>query len=716
MIENCLSDLDNPCAISYDESYKKLKYIFDNARVGIAICNADDNTLETVNPAFAAIHGYEPHELIGVKPEDVFAPECILRLSENQKRPSYALNDMAFETVHIKKDGSPVHVSVYITVIKDENGTVQQRISNVQDISDRKRKEERFTETKIHLSSLISTIPDLIWMKDPSGLYLFCNTVYEEFMGVSEKEIIGKTDYDFYAADAADLCKQSDNEAIRAGTISLSEETLIDQKNNTNLIMEIRKAPVYRPDGSVMGILGIARDITERRLVEQQIEFMAHHDALTGLPNRILSKDRMERSISYAKQHNTKSALLFIDLDGFKTINDSLGHSIGDAMLKAVSGRLKECLRECDTLSRQGGDEFLLILQDINNKEEIVAIADKLLTVFELPFSITNHLLCVSASIGIALYPEHGESFESLLQNADAAMYKAKESGKNTYRFFTPQMSLNILGQFKIQTDLKHALRNREFILHYQPQIDVVANRLIGVEALIRWNHPKQGQIPPMDFIPIAEESGLIVPIGEWVIQEACSQAAAWHRQGIEITVAVNISAVQFKRGDLESVVKHALEHSRLDPKYLELELTESIMMHNVENTLQTVHSLKALGIQLSIDDFGTGYSSLAYLKRFAVNKLKIDQSFVRDILHDQEDAVIVQAIIQMAKSLNLKTIAEGVENEAVLSIISDYGCDEVQGYHFAKPMDGRALEKYHTSFHHKITLGEDSNVSHKIH
>jgi diguanylate cyclase (GGDEF)-like protein/PAS domain S-box-containing protein len=697
--------------MSVMESYaEKLKYIFDNAKVGIAICNAEDNRLEIVNPAFAAIHGYEPHELIGMSPGEVFAPECMLRLSEHESAPSCAINDVAFETTHTRKDGSPVHVSVHITVIKDENGIVKQRIANIQDITEKIKEEaqlrisqEQLSETQIRLSALISTIPDLIWMKDEEGVYLSCNIAYQEFIGLKESELIGKTDYDFYNRESADVCRQSDIEAINAGGISISEEAVTYQKNNSIGVMEIRKAPIFNPDGKLMGVLGIARDITERKLVEQQIEFMAHHDALTELPNRILAKDRMKQSIAYAKRHKTKAALIFIDLDGFKTINDSLGHSVGDVMLKGVTSRLKECLRESDTLSRQGGDEFLIILQDINDLADVAALADKLIQAFEQPFSINNQHLCASASIGIALYPGHGDSFESLLQNADAAMYKAKESGKNTYRFFTAQMNHNILGQFQIQSDLRHGIKNSEFILHYQPQIDLANNAIIGVEALIRWKHPYMGMIPPMNFIHIAEESGLIVPIGQWVIEEACRQAAAWHGQGIQISVAVNISAVQFKRGNLEAVVKNALEHSGLNPKYLELELTESIMMYNVESTLQTVQALKALGVGLSIDDFGTGYSSLAYLKRFAVDKVKIDQSFIRDILTDKEDAVIVQTIIQMAKNLNLKSIAEGVENESVLSIINGYGCDEVQGYHFAKPMEALDFEQYYEDFNRKL-------------
>jgi predicted signal transduction protein with EAL and GGDEF domain len=371
-------------------------------------------------------------------------------------------------------------------------------------------------------------------------------------------------------------------------------------------------------------------------------------------------------------------------------------------MLQSVATRLKACLRESDTISRQGGDEFLLILSGVQEADIIASIAKKVLTELEKSFEIDSNTLSLSGSIGIALYPDHGETFETLLQSADTAMYKAKETGKNRYHFYTQQMSHNLIGQFKIQSDLKSALANNEFILYYQPQIDLATNSIIGVEALIRWNHPQLGMMPQMNFIPIAESSGLIVSIGQWVIEEACRQVALWQEMGIELCIAVNISAMQFKRGNLEEIVINALSTSKINPKYLELELTESIIMHDADNTLQSVRNLKELGVQLSIDDFGTGYSSLSYLKRFAVDKLKIDQSFVRDILQDKDDAAIVKTIIQMAKNLNLITIAEGVENQEVLSNIQKFGCDEVQGYHFAKPMSAYDFELYHTNFYGK--------------
>lgn len=472
----------------------------------------------------------------------------------------------------------------------------------------------------------------------------------------------------------------------------------VGQVNKKGERREHEVSVVLIPNTNPIQTLVVTKDITEQKNIEKRIEFMAHHDILTGLPNRLLLKDRTNQIIANAKRFNKKVALLFIDLDGFKTINDSLGHSVGDIVLKMVSQRLQSCVRACDTLSRQGGDEFILILPDINELYEVSAIANKLLKQFNKVFDVKNQHLSTTSSIGIAVYPDHGTTFEQLLQNADAAMYKAKENGKNTYCFFTQQMKHNQIGIFKMQNDLKEAIEKKEFILHYQPQIDLAKNKIIGAEALIRWEHPLLGMVPPMNFIAIAESCGLIVQIGEWVIQEACKQAAIWNKQGKDIVIAVNVSAIQFKRGNLIDVVKNALKVSGLDPKYLELELTESILISDTENVLRTVKAIKELGVLLSIDDFGTGYSSLSYLKRFSVDKLKIDQSFVRDIVQDKDDATIVKTIIQMAKSFNLKSIAEGVENEAVLNILYEFGCDEVQGYHFSKPMIVEEFENYHSS------------------
>jgi len=439
------------------------------------------------------------------------------------------------------------------------------------------------------------------------------------------------------------------------------------------------------------GLLAVIFDnVTERKHAEQTVEHQAFHDSLTGLPNRLLAEDRMTRAAAHAQRDRTMAALLFLDLDSFKGINDSLGHACGDDLIRAVAGRLLNCVRDTDTISRHGGDEFLIVLTGPRTSDAISTTARKILAAIALPFEIQGEPLLTTASIGIAVYPDDGTDFATLLKKADTAMYHAKEEGRNTYRFFDQRMNIGVAEQLRLRNGLRQALDNGEFELHFQPQIDLATDRVIGAEALIRWNHPDLGRVPPDRFIPVAEESGLIVPIGNWVLREACRRAAAWQSEGLEgVTVAVNLSALQFKRGNLKQTIVQSLTEFGLDPACLELELTESILIKNVEDVLATVSQLKALGLKLAIDDFGTGYSSLSYLKRFKVDKLKIDKSFVRDLATDPDDAAIIRTIIQMARSLNLRTIAEGVEDQEMLDLLRDFACDEIQGYLIARPMPG---------------------------
>jgi diguanylate cyclase (GGDEF)-like protein/PAS domain S-box-containing protein len=465
-------------------------------------------------------------------------------------------------------------------------------------------------------------------------------------------------------------------------------ERVIRCKDGSLKTWHFSAAPVGRlPDGRRF-VVSMAQDVSEQKAAQKQIEFLAFHDPLTALPNRLLAKEYLQQAILAAQRANLMVGLMFIDVDNFKTINDSLGHLVGDGLLKSVAVRLRECLRESDTLSRQGGDEFLIVLNDVRDTESIIVIAEKILLRFAEPFDIEQHELAISLSIGVAVYPDDGDDFDSLLKKSDTAMYQAKESGRNTYRFHTEQMNVDAIEHLRMRNGLRRALEQNEFVLHYQPQINMQNGAVVGAEALLRWNHPELGMVPPGRFISIAEDSGLIVPIGEWVLREACRQAVAWQQAGMhELSMAVNLSAVQFKRSDMEKFVIQALEESGMNPALLELELTESILIRDTEKVLATVRALKALGVKFSIDDFGTGYSSLSYLKQFNVDKLKIDQSFVRDMADDPNDAAIVNAIIQMAKSLNLITIAEGVENERQLALLRLQRCDEVQGYYFARPM-----------------------------
>ena len=441
-------------------------------------------------------------------------------------------------------------------------------------------------------------------------------------------------------------------------------------------------------------LLVVARDISERKQAQARVEFLAHHDPLTELPNRVLLRDRVDQAITLAEREKRRVALMFLDLDHFKTVNDSLGHVAGDRLLKDIAQRLRHCMRESDTIARLGGDEFIVVLGSIRDADGVVEVAEKILTAVAQPVMLGEREVASSLSIGIALYPDDGDDFDTLLKKADAAMYHAKQGGRSAYRFFAARMNVDALAHLTVRSGLHRALERGEFQLYYQPQVGLECGRVIGAEALIRWNHPERGLVSPAEFIPVAEECGLIVPMGDWVLREACRQAALWQAQGHHLTVAVNLSALQFRRGDLEQAVKGALAESGLDPARLELELTESIMIQDHQTVLEVARRLGALGVQLSIDDFGTGYSSLAYLKRFAVDKLKVDQSFVKDIQTDSENAAITRAIIQMAHSLNLTVIAEGVEEEEAAAFLRQHGCDQAQGYLYGRPMTAQRFEK----------------------
>ena len=432
---------------------------------------------------------------------------------------------------------------------------------------------------------------------------------------------------------------------------------------------------------------GLQAEVAERRLADQRVVHMAHHDALTGLPNRTLFADRVGQAIARAHRRAGKLAVLFLDLDRFKNVNDSLGHATGDLLLTAVAQRLTACLREEDTAARLGGDEFIISLPDVADAGEAARVAGRILIELAKPFAIAQHQLHADGSIGIAMYPSDGDSAETLMRNADTAMYHAKESGRANYQFFSAQMTERVSRRLSTETDLRRALEHGEFTLHYQPLIDLSASRISGAEALLRWPQVSQRIMSPTEFIPIAEDTGLIIPLGEWVLFEACSQAQAWQTRHPGLRIAINLSARQFRQKDLIGTIERVLGETGLAPSLLELELTESMLMHHAEETVTILTRLDEMGVHLAIDDFGTGYSSLSYLKRFPIHSLKIDRSFVRDISSDPDDAAIVTAIVAMARSLNLSVTAEGVETEEQAAFLRSLACHQAQGYHFGRPM-----------------------------
>jgi len=455
------------------------------------------------------------------------------------------------------------------------------------------------------------------------------------------------------------------------------------------------RAQVHRgADGRAQRVIGVAMDITDRKLAEQRIAHMAHHDALTGLPNRVLLRDRIQQAIAHAHRSGSQLAVLFIDLDRFKTINDSLGHQLGDRLLQSVASRILVCVREGDTVARVGGDEFVIVIPGLQSSSDASTVAAKILDVLASAFHLHGNDLHVAASIGISLYPADGADAETLMRNADTAMYHAKDSGRGNFQFFTQHMNVAAQQRLTLETALRRAIENREFELHYQPLFDLRDRSITGLEALLRWTPPGRPMVPPGEFISAAEESGLIVPIGEWVLREALKQAKMWQTAERSLMIAVTVSANQLARSNFVERLRRLLQDTGLDPGLLELEVTEGVIIEGAGDARAALDQIAALGVGIAIDDFGTGYSGLAYLKRLPIDTVKIDQSFVRDLTVDPDDAAIVTAIVVMAKSLEVDVIAEGVETEEQLAHLIALGCERAQGYLLARPMNAAAITK----------------------
>jgi diguanylate cyclase (GGDEF)-like protein len=464
------------------------------------------------------------------------------------------------------------------------------------------------------------------------------------------------------------------------------------RKDGSELPVEISLSPLETPEGIIVS--AVVRDITERKRYEERLEYQATHDGLTDLPNRNLLADRLYQALLNAHRYRRQVAVLFVDLDHFKFINDSLGHDMGDRLLKIVAERLTHCVRSNDTVARQGGDDFVIVLSGLEKAEDATMIAQKIQEAISGPINIDEHELEISCSIGISISPKDGEDGQALLKNADVAMYRAKERGRNNFQFFTAELNERAVERMTMEKHLRRALDRDEFLLHYQPQVDLTTGRIVGMEALLRWQSPELGLVSPGRFIPLAEETGLIVSIGEWALKTACARNRAWQDAGLPpLPMAANLSARQFQNVDLVGTVARILRETGLDPCFLELEITESLVMQDVESASALLGELKGLGAQLSMDDFGTGYSSLSLLKRFPFDKLKIDISFVREITTDPDSAAIARTIIAMAHNLNLRVIAEGVETEGQLAYLRAHGCDEMQGFYFSRPVPAGDFE-----------------------
>ena len=558
------------------------------------------------------------------------------------------------------------------------------------DITDLKRNEEQIRK----LSQAVEQSPSSITITDLGGNIVYVNQAFLDKTGYSQEEVLGQNSRLLQSGKTPRSTYDDLWIHLLAGQ-SWQGEFINRKKNGEEYDVSVLISPIRDAQGRTTGYLSIKNDITEKKRTEAQLSYLAHFDQLTGLPNRVLLQDHFNYALHMAERAMEPMAIMFLDLDHFKDVNDTLGHSIGDRLLVEVARRIQQGLRAVDTVSRLGGDEFIFILPgcDVNGA---ALVADKLMESVAAPCWIGSHELVITPSIGIAMYPEDGQDMEALSQNADAAMYQAKQGGRNGYRFFTQAMQVHSARNLRLSNDLRQALARRQLAVHYQPQISLENGRVVGVEALLRWNHPELGLVPPAEFVPIAEDIGLIVPIGEWVLRTAAAQMKDWIERGFPaMTVAVNLSAVQFRHARLLESVSDILAAVKLPPELLELELTEAVAMGDPATAVAVMKGLHEIGVRLSIDDFGTGYSSLSYLKRFRISRLKIDQSFVRDVPDDPEDNAIVTTVISLARSLGLRTVAEGVETERQAAFLKEQGCDEVQGYYYSKPLPVAELEAF---------------------
>ncbi len=535
-------------------------------------------------------------------------------------------------------------------------------------------------------AAFMESAHDLIFHCDTDGKFLYVNSAWGKSMGYNLASLSGMTLIDFFAGESKTRCIAEFRKALLGEKVAAMEGKLLSS-NGTYVNVEGSLSCTFRA-GQPESLWGICRDVTARKEAQEQLHHMAHHDMLTDLPNRLTFSDRLIQASSLAKRQKELLGILFFDLDRFKVVNDTLGHYIGDIMLQEVANRLQRCVREVDTVSRFGGDEFAILLVNSKSIDNIERITLKILKQLGQPMVLDGNELFVTASIGIATYPNDAESVEELIKKADIAMYQAKANGRNNCQFYHPDMDKHTQRRLVLENSLRKALGNEEFYVLYQPKVDLLSNRITALEALLRWEHPEIGTILPNDFIALAEESGLIVPLGEWVLRQACQQSFSWQKQGIDnVRIAVNVSGFQLKRKDFVDQVKKILKETGVEGHSLEFEITETVIMQNPEFAVNILNKFRDMGIHIAIDDFGTGYSSLAHLKRFSVNTLKIDKSFVDEVNFNSTDAAIATAIIAMGKSLNMSVVAEGVETEEQLDFLKRENCNQIQGFLFSKPL-----------------------------
>ncbi|MBF0540930.1 MAG: EAL domain-containing protein [Nitrospirae bacterium] len=630
--------------------------------------------------------GYSQKELIGKSIDILFEEGQGVHLSKSiLENGSYNL-----ETDMIIKSGEKVSVLCSFSKMKDKHKGSVEIVCIAKDITEQKSYESDLRK----LSAAVEQSLSAIVITDKTGKIEFVNQKFTENTGYTLTEVKGKTPRILKSGVHNEAFYKELWETIIAGKEFRSD--ICNKKKDGSLVWEFMSiSPIKDSKGIITHFIAVKIDDTERKKAEERLKFLALYDALTGLPNRVLFEDRLNQAITYGKRTNQKFGIMFLDLDKFKNINDTLGHNIGDLLLQEVALRLNQCLRESDTVSRMGGDEFQILLSNTGGQADPALVAEKIINSLGKPFLLDGNECFIGVSIGICLFPESGEEVETLLKNADLAMYQVKERGRNSYQFYDPLMDAANMERIRLENDIRGAVENKEFILFYQPQIELKTGKIIGAESLIRWKHKEFGLISPAKFIPVAEEIGMINKIGDWVFEEACTQCKQWYDAGFkDINISVNLSSKQFLQKDFVTKLKDTIEKTSVDANRIDIELTEGGIMNDIEHSINMMNEIKKFGIKISVDDFGTGYSSLLYLKRFPIDILKIDQGFIRNSTTDSSDAVITSTIINMAHSLNFKVIAEGVEIVDQLELLRTFNCDAIQGYIFSKPLTAENFRK----------------------
>jgi diguanylate cyclase (GGDEF)-like protein/PAS domain S-box-containing protein len=660
----------------------------DYAPVGIMHTDMHEQITD-VNRKMCELLGYSEQEMLQMKSTDLVSAEQ--RGAHRSKFMDLAggkYSSFISELPMLRKDRSTMWVRRVTSLMRDSSGKPWYFVRLMEDITDRKQAAAALKQSEEQFTQLASNIPQVFWIADvASGRTVYVSAACEQLLGIPAENILRNPRKLITAVHGEDRLRVY--RARKLAALGKYNETYrILRPDGAIRWVQDRAFPVHDAEGNVYRVAGIAEDVTERKLAEERLMHLAHYDVLTSLPNRVLFYDRLRQALAQGKRNKWTVGVMFIDVDRFKNVNDTLGHAVGDKLLQLVSERLTRAIRAGDTVGRLGGDEFAVVLGKLAVPGDATVVAQKIMASFNEPFQLEGAEMFISASIGITLYPDDSLDQDTLISNADAAMYRAKDMGRNTYQFYTPEMNARAREMLDMENSLRRALERDEFLLHYQPKVDVASGAITGVEALLRWRHPERGIISPVEFIPILEETGLIVQAGSWVLHTVCKQLKQWQREGVTaVPVAVNLSARQFLAHDLGPEIKGVIEQHQIDPALLQLEITESSIMANTEEAIRTLEYLESLGVGLSIDDFGTGYSSLGYLKRFPLDALKIDKSFVADVTSDADDATITRAVISMAHSLGLLVVAEGVETEAQLSFLAAHGCDQIQGFLFGKPL-----------------------------